>query len=130
LEKRRQGNRFEEDGGEMRIRFILTIALLICPVVSAEAQNWPAFRGANASGAADGQNPPATWNVEKNENVVWKTPIPGLAHASPIVWGDKLFVVTAVSGAPQGKFRHGLYGDVDSDKDLSLPLAVLIRTRI
>jgi outer membrane protein assembly factor BamB len=119
LEKRRQGNRFEEDGGEMRIRFILTIALLICSVVSAAAQNWPSFRGPNASGVADGQNPPAAWNVEKNENVVWKTPIPGLAHASPIVWGDKLFVVTAVSGAPQGKFRHGLYGDVDSDKDLS-----------
>jgi outer membrane protein assembly factor BamB len=119
LEKRRQGNRFEEDGGEMRVRFFLITTLLICSVVSAEAQNWPAFRGSNASGAADGQNPPTKWNVEKNENVVWKTPIPGLAHASPIVWGDKLFVVTAVSGAPQGKFRHGLYGDVDSDKDLS-----------
>ena len=84
----------------MRVRIILTIALMICPVVSAAAQNWPAFRGPNASGSADGQNPPTKWNVEKNENVVWKTPIPGLAHASPIVWGDKLFVVSAVSSAP------------------------------
>lgn len=103
----------------MRFSFKLLFILLLLSCASASAQNWPAFRGANASGAADGQNPPVSWNVEKNENIVWKTPIPGLAHASPVVWGNKLFVVSAVSGAPQGKFRHGLYGDVDSDKDLS-----------
>jgi outer membrane protein assembly factor BamB len=94
----------------------LTVGLL---TLSADAQHWPQFRGANASGNGDGQNPPTSWNVEKNENILWKTPIPGLAHASPIVWGNKVFVATAVSSAPQGKFRIGLYGDVDSDKDVS-----------
>jgi len=103
----------------MRIKHILTIGLLMGSVVSANAQNWPSFRGANASGNGDGQNPPTNWDAGKNTNIVWKTEIPGLAHASPVVWGDKLFVVTAVSGAPKGKFRHGLYGDVDSDTDLS-----------
>jgi outer membrane protein assembly factor BamB len=94
----------------------LTVGLL---TLSANAQNWPQFRGANASGNGDGQNPPTSWDATKNTNIVWKTAIPGLAHASPIVWGDKLFVISAVSSAPQGKFRHGLYGDVDSDKDTS-----------
>ena len=103
----------------MRIKFILTIALLIGSVVSTNAQNWPSFRGANASGNGDGQNPPTNWDAAKNSNIVWKTEIPGLAHASPIVWGNKLFVVTAVSSSPKGKFRHGLFGDVDSDTDLS-----------
>jgi outer membrane protein assembly factor BamB len=103
----------------MKLSIRVLICLLFSSITFAQAQNWPSFRGSNASGAADSQNPPTAWDAEKSVNVVWKTPIPGLAHASPIVWGDRLFVVTAISSAPQGKFRHGLYGDVDSDKDLS-----------
>jgi len=101
----------------MRIKLLVVFALMFC--ITVQAQNWTSFRGSNASGNGDKQNPPATWDAGKNVNIIWKTPIPGLAHASPIVWGDKLLIVTAVSGAEQGKFRHGLYGDVDSDKDLS-----------
>jgi outer membrane protein assembly factor BamB len=86
---------------------------------AAQAQNWPSFRGANASGVAEGKPTPTTWNVEKGENILWKTPIPGLAHASPVVWGDKLFITTAISGDPKPFLRVGLYGDVDSDKDVS-----------
>lgn len=98
---------------------LAAVCLSVWPTNAANAQNWPGFRGANAAGNGDGQNPPVSWDAEKNINIAWKTPIPGLAHASPIVWGDKLFVVSAVSSSPQGKFRHGLYGDVDSDKDIS-----------
>ncbi len=98
--------------------FILT-AIMLVPCSQTAAQNWPSFRGSNASGNGDGQNPPAKWDAVKGENVAWKTPIPGLAHASPVIWGNKLFVVSSVSSADPGKFRHGLYGDVDSDKDLS-----------
>ena len=46
---------------------------------------WPQFRGPFGSGIADGQNPPIQWNVETGENVLWKTPIPGLGHSSPVV---------------------------------------------
>jgi len=60
-------------------------------------KNWPSFRGDHGSGVADGQFPPISWNVEKGRNVRWKTPIPGLAHSSPIVWGDRVLVTTAVS---------------------------------
>ena len=79
--------------------------------------NWPSFRGPHASGIADGQFPPLGWDVEKNVNVRWKTPLPGLGHSSPIVWGDRIYVTTAVSGAGKAEFRPGLYGDVDSAKD-------------
>jgi outer membrane protein assembly factor BamB len=77
-------------------------------------KNWPSFRGPGATGVADGQNPPLTWNVESGENVAWKTPIPGLAHSAPVVWGERVFVTTAVSSAEDPPFRAGLYGDVAS----------------
>lgn len=78
-----------------------------------EPGNWPQFRGTGANGVADGQFPPTTWDVPKGHNVRWKTPIPGLGHACPVVWGDKVFITTAV-GDPKATLRPGQYGDVDS----------------
>ena len=60
--------------------------------------NWPQFRGPNATGVADGQHPPSTWDVKAGTNVRWKTPIPGLGHSCPVVWGDRVFLTTAVEG--------------------------------
>ena len=81
--------------------------------------SWPSFRGPQASGIADGQNLPDQWNAKTGENILWRTPIPGLAHSSPIVWGDRVFVTTAVSTDPKASFRPGLYGDGDASKDRS-----------
>jgi outer membrane protein assembly factor BamB len=92
---------------------------LICFSVSTFAQNWSQFRGTNANGIAEGKPTPTKWNVEKNENLAWKVEIPGLAHASPIVWQDKLFITTAVSSDPKSYFRAGLYGDVDTADDMT-----------
>jgi outer membrane protein assembly factor BamB len=75
--------------------------------------NWPSFRGPFASGVADGQNPPTVWDGEKGVNVRWKTPIPGLGHSCPVVWGGRIFLTTAVSSA-QAILKPGLYGNVDS----------------
>lgn len=81
--------------------------------------SWPSFRGPNASGLAEGQNLPDAWNAKTGENILWRTPIPGLAHSSPIVWGNRVFVTTAVSSDPKATFRPGLYGDGDASKDRS-----------
>jgi len=74
-------------------------ALLLCLqfVIVAQAQNWPAFRGANSSGVAEGRKTATTWSVAKAENIRWKATIPGFSHASPIVWGNRVFVITAIS---------------------------------
>ena len=80
-------------------------------------ENWPSFRGVNASGVADGQYPPTYWDVEKGQNVAWKTAIPGIGHSCPIIWGDRIFVTTAVSGDPKASIRPGLYGAVTSVDD-------------
>jgi outer membrane protein assembly factor BamB len=76
-----------------------------------QAQNWPQFRGPGATGVTEGAAKPVKFDGSSSQNVVWKTEIPGLSHASPIVWGNKVFVVTAVS-SEKDETRYGLYGDV------------------
>lgn len=73
------------------------LAVLVLLPVAAEAQHWPAFRGDNATGVARDGRPPATWDVSSRRNVRWQLPIPGLAHSSPVVWGDRVYVTTAVA---------------------------------
>ncbi len=80
---------------------------------------WASFRGTGASGVADGQGAVVEWDVTTQHNVRWKTPVPGVANSSPVVWGDRLFVTTAISGSGDNTFRTGLYGDVRSVDDLS-----------
>jgi outer membrane protein assembly factor BamB len=89
------------------------------PAAAPEAGSWPSFRGRRASGVADGQHLPDRWDVAKGENILWRTPIPGLAHSSPVVWGNRIFVTTAVSSNPNATFRPGLYGDGDASDDRS-----------
>ena len=89
------------------------------PVRASARANWPSFRGPNASGVSDGQNLPDRWDTKSGENILWRTPIPGLAHSSPVVWGNRIFVTTAVSSDPKASFRPGLYGDGDASTDRS-----------
>jgi outer membrane protein assembly factor BamB len=85
----------------------------------AQAQtNWPSFRGQGASGIAGGTlATPTHWKLEAPENVLWKTLIPGLGHSSPILWGDRLFVTTAVNQKKTAPLKVGLYGDPGSAED-------------
>ena len=83
------------------------------------ARPWPGFRGEGASGAGDGQGVPLNWNVATGENIRFKTKVPGLALSSPIVFGNRIFVTTAVGSSGDTTFRTGLYGDPDSVDDLS-----------
>jgi outer membrane protein assembly factor BamB len=82
--------------------------------------NWPQFRGPGASGVADGQQPPTSWDAEKNVNIRWKTPIPGLGNSCPLVWGDRVFLTTAIGSDTKSGLRPGLYGDVESVQDNSV----------
>jgi outer membrane protein assembly factor BamB len=97
-------------------RLTLSIALLVFMFSTAPAQNWPQFRGPGATGVAEGSAQPAKWDAASQTNVRWKTPIPGLSHSSPVVWGNKVFVMTAVSSGTDEK-KFGLYGDVKPVKD-------------
>lgn len=76
----------------------LLALLCVCLVEVASAQNWASFRGPDAAGIAESKTLPTNWNAETPANIRWKTRIPGLGHASPIVWGNRVFIATAVSG--------------------------------
>ena len=91
----------------------------VLPDAGSRAGSWPSFRGVNASGVADGQNLPDRWDGKTGENVLWRTPIAGLAHSSPIVWGHRIFLTTAISTKASATFRPGLYGDGDASDDRS-----------
>lgn len=84
---------------------LLTCAMATAP---AAAQEWPSYRGVKGSGVADGTNPPTTWNGEQSVGIRWKTPIPGMGHSSPIIWGDRVFITTAVAEDDRNlTFRYG-----------------------
>ena len=87
-----------------------TIAYLAAAGI-ASAADWPQFRGPAASGIGTG-NPPLEWNTETGKNVLWKREIPGLAHSSPIVWGARIFLTSAVPAKGESALKLGLYGDV------------------
>ena len=82
-------------------------------------RNWPSFRGDSSAGNGDGQRAITDWDVASGKNIKWKTPIPGVATSSPIVWGNRVFATTAVSSAGNNSFKTGLYGDVKPVDDLS-----------
>jgi len=106
-----------------RLLALASLMLLTLPPAVAQdagrTSNWPSFRGTNASGIAEGHRTPVTWNVEDGKGVAWKTPIPGLAHSSAVIWGNRLFVTTAVSGKDSDPLRVGLYGDIAPVEDTS-----------
>jgi outer membrane protein assembly factor BamB len=87
------------------------MAAVVCAGLSASAANWPQYRGPGARGIDESQALPTNWNVETGANIRWQTPLPGLAHASPIVWGDRVYVATAVKPGT-AELKVGLYGDI------------------
>jgi outer membrane protein assembly factor BamB len=101
------------------MKSLLVLALTLALSSIAYSQNWPSFRGQNGTGVGDGSTPPTTWDTEKSVNVLWKTPIPGLGHSSPIIWGDRIFVTTAVTSAANSQFVHGLTETAASADDNS-----------
>ena len=76
---------------------MIRTALFLVLASELEAQNWPQFRGRDGSGIADRQNLPLEWSVAEGRNLLWRVPMEGLAHSSPIVWGDRVYLTTAVA---------------------------------
>ena len=74
------------------------------------SENWPSYRGVRASGITHNQDIPLTWDVKSGENILWKIPIPGLGHSSPVVWKDRVFITTAVGKGDKPYLKVGLYG--------------------
>ncbi len=106
----------------IRLCTVLTLSTVFWPLTYALASeptttNWPGFRGTFAAGVSEGFALPMKWDVEKGVHVKWKTAIPGLGHSSPVIWGDRIFVTTAISGKKNPELKVGLYGGIAPVQD-------------
>ena len=82
----------------MKVTRRISLALLAITslTTAGSAANWPQWRGPDGSGISNEKNLPSEWGPGKN--IKWRTPIAGRGHSSPIVWGNRVFVTTAVEG--------------------------------
>ena len=96
------------------IPFLLTV--LLSGVAGAQNE-WPQWRGPTGNGVAPNTTPPTTWS--SSENIAWKTAIPGRGHSTPIVWGDQIFLTTAIPVGqrlpPKMSGRPGAHDNVAVD---------------
>jgi len=85
-------------------RLVLALAALIAVAPQTPASNWPQWRGPSNNGVAPG-DAPSTWS--DSSNVAWQAAIPGRGHSSPVVWGDRIFLTTAIpTGEGPGLVEH------------------------
>jgi outer membrane protein assembly factor BamB len=95
------------------------LSAVITVSVGASDRDWPSFRGAGRAGVAEGA-PPTEWDLGRGLNVAWSRAIAGHGHSSPIVWGDRIFVTSAVplpaSVASGGVTVLGSAAAVNSDE--------------
>jgi len=92
----------------------------------AQAQeHWPQFRGPESRGVASGSNLPDRWSA--TENVAWKTDVPGRGWSSPVVWGERVFLTTAVNSGELETPKKGLYfgGNRPEPRQVQLDYKVL-----
>ena len=87
----------------------VAFASLPLPALAGEKEldardQWPQWRGPLGTGVAPRGNPPVVWSEEKN--VRWKIAIPGKGHSTPIIWGDRIFITTAVPFGDAVAARH------------------------
>ena len=92
---------------QVRMNLFVVAAGILCIGVSA-ADEWPQFRGPGATGTAADANLPVEWGPE--QNVAWKIEVPGVAWSQPIVWGDKIFLTTAITEKQQKPQAGGGFG--------------------
>ena len=91
--------------------FLFGLGLLGLTWTTAEAENWPGFRGPTGQGISTEAGLPVEWNA--TTGVAWKTPIPGEGWSSPIVWGERIFLTAALQ---DGRKCHVLCLDAASGR--------------
>jgi outer membrane protein assembly factor BamB len=99
----------------MRFPRLAPLCAGLLAISTALAEDWPGWRGPRGDGTSTEKQVPVKWDAATNESVVWKTPIPGDGHSSPIVLGKRIFVSTAITDSQE---RVLLCLDRDSGKEL------------
>ena len=96
-----------------RISTVIALSLIGSAIVlsTAGAASWPQWRGPSGQGVSEETNLPSQWTT--TTNIKWKASIPGRGHSSPIVWGNRIFLTTAIEGevVPGAKAVKHMNGD-------------------
>lgn len=79
-----------------RLLLPIAFAAILFPASQAAAENWPGWRGPRGDGSSEESAVPTRWNGEKNENIAWQVEVPGTGHASPVIWNDRIFLVSCL----------------------------------
>jgi len=106
----------------MRTLSSLLALTLILPALRGE-HDWPQFRGPGARGVSAQEGLPERWSA--TENVAWSVELPGVGWSSPIVWGDRVFVTTALSSGDEPQPQRGLYMGVSKRSESEHAFLVL-----
>ena len=93
----------------MTAMFLALLLLVTAPASLAPELTWPGFRGHDMSGVAAKARIPEQWDTKKN--VTWAVPVAGNGWSSPIVWGDTVYITSAVGTKPFKKPSTGLFGN-------------------
>lgn len=89
------------------------LSVLLASACNLSAENWPGWRGPNRNGVTSDAGVPTTWSP--TENVLWRSPLPGIGTSNPVVWGDQV-VITASEGREQGEL-HVIAFDRDTGRE-------------
>ncbi len=73
---------------------LLSLFLVVAGQAGSQAEDWGGWRGPRGDGTSLENDVPQRWNGKTGENVAWKVPVPGVGHASPVVWEDRIFLAT------------------------------------
>ena len=86
------------------VALLFGIGFLQASALAADAENWPGFRGPTGLGYTREKGIPVEWGGPEGKNVLWKSPLEGEGHASPIVWGEGYSFARRVGRrAPSGR---------------------------
>ena len=83
------------------LKVFLAILVGMVLVDSANAENWPGWRGPRGDGTSNERNIPTDWDGATGRNIAWRVPVPGRGYASPVVWDDRVFLATCVETTDQ-----------------------------
>lgn len=97
----------------------ITTAFNTMEIPNPEKQ-WSQYRGYRSNGWLDNANLPESWDIDNNQNILWKFNTPGLGLSCPVIWKDKLYLTTAVSDADKAGLDTGIGGDIASINDNSI----------
>ena len=83
---------------------VLAVAPLVAQQPTEAERSWGQWRGPYAKGVSNTANPPTRWS--ESQNILWKVVVPGRGSSSPVVWGDRVYVTTAVPVGVAGDAQH------------------------